>query len=63
MKTMRLQPYMKRNVVSLREKERVREVVSLSPRLTVLELGCAADDTILWQVGTTCISLRSRIIL
>ena len=42
-----------------REKERVRQIVQISPRLTVLEIGCAADDTILWQVGQTCRALHT----
>ena len=42
-----------------RERERLLRLVSVSPRLTTLEVGCAADDTILWQVGQTCPALRS----
>ena len=42
-----------------REKERLLQLVCVSARLTVLEVGCAADDTILWQVGQTCTALRT----
>ena len=47
------------SVPRYREKDRLLSLVSLSPRLTVLEVGCAADDTILWQVGQTCPALRT----
>jgi len=33
-------------------------MVGLMPRLLVLEIGNAADDSILWQVGQTCPGLR-----
>ena len=33
-------------------------MVGLMPRLLVLEIGNAADDSILWQVGQTCLGLK-----
>ena len=33
-------------------------MVGLMPRLLVLEIGNAADDSNLWQVGQTCLSLK-----
>ena len=51
------QPYFQK--IQYREKEKIRDIVKISPRLTVLEIGCAADDTILWQIGKTCNALRT----
>ena len=45
-----------------REKQKILDMVGLMPRLQVLEIGNAADDSILWQVGQTCTQLRKLVI-
>lgn len=57
-KVLQLHAYMNRNVYSIREKQRILDMVGLMPRLLVLEIGNAADDSILWQVGQTCLGLK-----
>jgi len=57
-KTLQLHAYLNRNVYSIREKQRILDMVGLMPRLLVLEIGNAADDSILWQVGQTCSGLK-----
>ena len=42
----------------LREKQRVCKMISLMPRLVVLEIGNAVDDAILKQVAMICSSLK-----
>jgi len=53
-KSVKLEVYSGRSVYSTKESREIFNMVALMPRLVVLELGQAADDSILWQVSQTC---------
>lgn len=53
-KSVKLEVYTGRSVYSTKESREIFNMVALMPRLVVLELGQAADDSILWQVSQTC---------
>ena len=56
--SLKLHPYSNKNVYSVREKQLLYSIIPQLKHLQVLELGYAADDLILQQLGVTCSTLR-----
>ena len=59
---LKLQAYSNKNVYSIREKQLLYSIIPQLRYVQVLELGHAADDVILQQIGATCSSLKKLVI-